>query len=109
MNEAAASFEDYVFSRMLEDKIAHEKSASKHRVTVMEEFKPGFHERWKDLQWRLEVAPPKRLISMLNSKLQSAKHKAVSAERIAATMERSEIPAEMRAVLLKIERAAESQ
>nr|WP_241563257.1 ATP-binding protein [Micromonospora costi] len=108
LSDAAATFEDFVFSRMLEEKIAFERSATNHRVTVTEKFKPDFQKRWTDSQWRLGVAPPKRLLSMLNTKLQAAKYKTVSAERIAAAMARDEIPAEMRAALLQVERAAES-
>ena len=107
LDDAAAAFEDAVFSRMLNERISFEKSANNHGVNVTEVFKPEFERRWIDLDWRLEVVPPKKLISALNARLQAAKYKTVSAERIAASIEREEIPAEMRAALLKVERAAD--
>jgi hypothetical protein len=108
LDESAATLENAVFSRMLDEKSSFDRSAKNHNVNIIEEFKPEFERNWADPRWRLEVAPPKKLLSLLNGRLQQERYKAVSVERIAASLERDEIPAEMRRALLMVERAAQT-
>ncbi|MFJ5544998.1 ATP-dependent nuclease [Micromonospora chalcea] len=104
--EEATDMENEIFSRMLDEKIAFERGEKNHRVTVTAAFKREFDAMWRSEEWRLNVAPPKDLISALNRGLKRRNHKTISAERLAATLRPDEIPSELRGVVMKVERAA---
>jgi hypothetical protein len=105
MDSQAALMENAVFSRMLDEKLRVEKSATAHAVTVTTAFKAEFDMLWKDVPRRLEIVPPKQLLSAVNKELQLRKFKAVSFEKLASSLELSEIPAEMRGAILRVETA----
>ncbi|SRR6266516_6953697 len=106
LDEEVTSMESAIFSRMLDEKLRAEKAASAHAVTVTTAFKTEFDILWEDPRWRLDVAPPKQLLSSVNQRLQSQKFKAVSTERLASALAFDEIPAEMRGALMRVEAAA---
>lgn len=105
LDTSAASMANDVFSRMLEERIRTEKSASRHEVTIMSEFKGEFDASWADKAWRLSVCPPKQMLSHLNTHLQSTGKKALSFARIARELRAAEVPPEMRDLLLSIDQS----
>lgn len=104
--EIAATFESDVFSRLLDDRMRSEVNSQNHAVSVTSAFKPEFDIFWADPEHRLFACPPKQVLSALNSRLQSNSYKPVSSVALARSHRRSEIPAEVVALLTEIEAAS---
>jgi hypothetical protein len=102
LEEITSSMENEVFGRLLDERFKEEVSGSKHAVSVTTAFKPKFDTLWSDPNYRLEVCPPKQIISKLNAKLQGDGYKAVSLTGLARSHRRSEIPAEVVSLLSMI-------
>ena len=109
LNGSAATMENDVFSRMLKERIRIEKSPSRNEVDITSAFKGEFDAHWADLDWRLKVCPPKQLLSELNDYLQAAGKKALSFAKIARELRASEVPPEMRDLLLSIDESVGPQ
>lgn len=105
--DIVADMENDIFARMLDEEIRVKKSASAHQVTITGDFKTRFSKDWKDLAWRVQVAPPKQVLSALNQRLQDSKHNTVSVESLARNLHKTEIPREMQELLRRINEAAE--
>lgn len=95
LEEITSSMESEVFGRLLDERFKEEVSGSKHAVSVTTSFKPEFDAKWSEPSYRLEICPPKQIISKLNSKLQDGGFKAVSLTGLARGHRRSEIPQEV--------------
>lgn len=104
--EITAGMENDVFGRLLDERFKEDVSGSKHAVSVTTSFKPEFDADWSDPSYRLEISPPKQIISKLNSKLQDGGFKAVSLTGLARSHRRSEIPQELVDLLTLIDSRA---
>ena len=92
LDEITSAMESEVFGRLLDERFREEVSGSKHAVSVTTSFKPEFDQRWSDPDYRLEICPPKQIVSKLNAKLQDNGFKAVSLTGLARGHRRSELP-----------------
>lgn len=104
--EITAGMESEVFGRLLDERFKEEVSGSKHAVSVTTSFKPEFDHLWSTSSYRLEICPPKQVISKLNARLQSDGYKAVSLTGLARGHRRGEIPAELVDLLTLIDSRA---
>jgi hypothetical protein len=104
--EITAGMESDVFGRLLDEKFKEEVSGSKHAVSVTSSFKPVFDQAWTDPKYRLEICPPKQVISKLNSNLQASGFKAVSMTGLARSHRQAEIPKEVSDLLVSIDEKA---
>lgn len=103
LDQITTDMESEVFGRLLDERFKEQVSGSKHAVSVTTTFKPEFDKRWADSSYRLDICPPKQIISKLNSKLQAEGFKAVSLTGLARGHRRSEIPTEVTELLTLIE------
>lgn len=106
INEITASMENDVFGRLLDERFKEEVSGSKHAVSVTTAFKPEFDLSWSNSDHRLNICPPKQIISRLNEEFQRSGFKAVSFTGLARSHRRSEIPAEVVDLLSEIDSSA---
>ena len=105
LHEVSLSFETDVFGRLLNERFKREVSAHRHAVDVTSDFKQEFDKLWPDFKFRMDVCPPKALISALNGRLQAAKYRAVTTSGLARGHRVREIPSEMVTVLEGVEAA----
>jgi AAA domain, putative AbiEii toxin, Type IV TA system len=103
LERAAADEEYHCISQLTAERLQSEAGSGRSPATIMKESQIDFSLHWQQVDYRLSVAPPKRLVSSLNTQLQNAGYKAVSFEAIAKTMSETEIDREVRYVLEKIE------
>jgi hypothetical protein len=103
LNKITKSMEGDVFGRLLDEKLKREVTGKNHAVSVTTAFKPEFDAAWTNARYRLEICPPKQIISSLNDKLQVKGFKPVSLAALARAHRRSEIPAEVTTLLNLIE------
>lgn len=104
--EITSSMESEVFGRLLDERFKEDVTGSKHAVSVTTSFKPEFDALWSVPSYRLEICPPKQIISRLNSKLQDGGFTAVSLAGLARSHRRSEIPQEVVDLLSTIDAQA---
>jgi energy-coupling factor transporter ATP-binding protein EcfA2 len=100
---AAANEEHYCFGQLTAERIQSEAGTGKSHATITQEAQIEFTQKWRQADFRLNAAPPKRMMSWLNGQLQAEGHKAVSFDAIAKTLRESEIATEVRYVLERIE------
>ncbi len=100
---ASESLKLRVLSRYLDVRSKAEVTAQRHAVTVSEHYMQVFDRLWADADWALYACPAKDILSLVNSGLQSAGYSAVSARGLSSRIRSTEVPAEMRDFILKIE------
>lgn len=105
LTQIALDMESDVFSRLLQERLSTEVSASAHQVTVMTAYKAEFDWDWQDEEFRLYNCPPKQVLSGLNGRLQSDGYKAVSMSNLARGHRVGEIRQELRDALAAVEAA----
>ena len=103
LNKITKSMGGDVFGRLLDEKFKVEVGGKKHAVTITTGFKPEFDAAWLDARYRLEVCPPKQVVSSLNERLQTKGFRPVSLVALARAHRRSEIPVEVSTLLSLIE------
>jgi len=106
--EIVAGMETDVFSRMLDEQLRSQVTATQHAVSVMSVFKPEFDRRWAEPEFRLSSSPPKQILAHLNDRLQATGHKAVSVSGLARAHRSGEIDSEVVDLLSSINLAATS-
>jgi hypothetical protein len=105
LNKITQHMESEVFGRLLDERLKNEVSGQRHAVSVTTSFKPEFDAAWADPEFRLRICPPKQIVAALNMKLQGKGLRPVSFAALARAHRRSEIPAELSALLAQIESA----
>lgn len=103
LDEITEQMESEVFGRLLDEKLREEVGGRNHAVSVTTAFKPVFEGAWSNSKYRLEICPPKQVISSLNTKLQSNGHRPVSLAALARSHRKAEIPQEVAKLLGLIE------
>ncbi|QIM22023.1 AAA family ATPase [Phycicoccus sp. HDW14] len=93
--EATEEYENEVFGQLLGELATTGRSSGLDPSTITATFKADFDTKWKSIDYRLGVCPPKGLIAALNRHLQDRKKRAVTARSLAAAHELSEIPREV--------------
>ena len=79
--------------------------AAHHAVSVTESFQLAFDEEWEDEERRLQLCPPKDLLTDLNRDLQADGYRPTTARALGSTLTEKEIPEELADELLRVERA----
>ena len=92
-----------VFSRLVHEKIRTEKSATNHEVSIMTAFRGEFETAWKSADYRRRTAPPKKVISELNSRLQGEGLPTISSAGLARAHHVGEISHEVSTLLKGVE------
>jgi AAA domain, putative AbiEii toxin, Type IV TA system len=103
LGEITHEMENDVFGRLLNERLREQVSGTNHAVSVTTAFKPEFDKQWLESSYRLQVCPPKQVVSKLNARLQAGGFKAVSLVGLARAHRRSEIPEEVADLLSLIE------
>lgn len=103
LNSITGDMENEVFSRLLDEQLRAGVGARTHAVSVTEAFKPVFDEAWSKDQYRMEICPPKQIVSNLNRQLQAEGYKPVSMAALARSHRKAEIPGELSDLLRLIE------
>jgi energy-coupling factor transporter ATP-binding protein EcfA2 len=103
VERAVADEASHVFGQITAERMEVEIKLGRHRATIMQEARDQFDADWSNEIYRRSVAPPKKVLSAVNSGLQSMGKKAVSFDAIARTLRREEIDSEMAHVLEQIE------
>jgi ABC-type cobalamin/Fe3+-siderophores transport system ATPase subunit len=103
VTKAVSDMKGTVFARMLDERQQELVAAKKHRVTITEQFQAEFDEMWSDATRRIELCPPKDLISTLNRRTETLKRRSISSRKLAQRMLKAEVPDEMAEVLWRIE------
>jgi hypothetical protein len=104
--ETTETMKHALAARRLQERLKEDVDADHHQVTVTEAFWNEFDTEWRDVQWRLGVCDPKKLMSELNRALASAGHETISAQRLSAELEEDEIADELRGALASVEEKA---
>ena len=102
-DSVTAEMGEYVFGQMLGQRIEAEVSAKRDATQVTSDFKKEFDELWKDAEYRLRVAPAKRVLSGINRRLQEANFRSMSDYKLAAAHRVDEIPPELSGTLRRVE------
>ena len=97
--------ESVVFARSLSEVQSERVSARRHRVSVIEEFKPRFDAEWADAEARRSRVPPKDVLRLLNSWVTSHGGTSLSFRKLAGEIRRDEIDGEVMDVLEELERS----
>ena len=109
LGDIYADMEEDVFSQMLEERQREQVDRQHSREPITAKFTREFKLCWQKEDWRAAVVPPKAALARLNERLQLARLRPVSFERLSAVMTVDEIPVEMKRVLHDTERAASGE
>jgi energy-coupling factor transporter ATP-binding protein EcfA2 len=105
--EIADGLEDEVFALFTTER---QKLVSRDRYPqVVRQAKREFDELWAQPVARLDLSPPKDVLSGLNQALQSSNRQALSFPAIARAMTAEDIPHELAGVLERVEEAAQAE
>jgi hypothetical protein len=103
LSTIADAMEHRVAARML---VERQRAAKKdHAVQTAERGTADFAQLWKQPGRRLELCPPKEVLTELNKLLEADGYATVSVRQLARRLRKDEIPDEMVEVLSKIEDA----
>ena len=97
-----------ILNRRVYELQREERSAERHPVSIADAYSAEFETEWRDPVFRVSRAPAKDLLSDLNTKLQAAGFKAVSARALSREMGADELDAEVVGLLKQIEGEAVS-
>lgn len=105
IEEIVAGMRHEVFARFLEQRARTEVSKDKHLVVVATNFSKEFETLWADEAARIDICPPKQILSALNRTLVSNGYKSTNFVALAKNIQAKEISEDVSKVLLRIERA----
>jgi ABC-type cobalamin/Fe3+-siderophores transport system ATPase subunit len=101
--EESEALRAFVHSRMTTQRFEERAERRIDLNRVSDECGIELSQVWSDMNKRIELCPPKRLLSSVNRRLQSEGHKAVSFEALSRHLRPEEIPDEMVRVLLRVD------
>jgi energy-coupling factor transporter ATP-binding protein EcfA2 len=105
INSVTAEMGDYVFSQMLGERVKVEVSAKRDATEVTGSFKKEFDQLWRNAEYRLHVAPAKRVLSGVNRQLAEAKLRPIMVHNLAVGHRVEEISPEFSGMLRRVEDA----
>jgi predicted ATPase len=103
LESICSGFKQSVFARALEEQRSFEIGPKSYGVSVTERFQKVFEKNWKNAKYRRIHTPPKELLHSVNSELQAAGFKTVSARSLASTISFGELDIEVIELLQRIE------
>jgi AAA domain, putative AbiEii toxin, Type IV TA system len=106
LSNIADSMKHMVSARMLVER--QQLVPRDHAVQAAEQATEDFARLWSDPALRLELCPPKAVLTELNKQLDQAGHATVSVRQLAKRLHAAEIPREMASILQRIEDALNS-
>lgn len=101
--KAMSNMEKRIFSQLLAERVAAEKSTGRSVATINEDGLNELELKWRDAEFRYAVCPPKDVLAYVNGQLQEQGYKAVSFSAIANSLHENEIADEMANLLRHIE------
>ena len=107
--QATDKLQNSVFGQILSKYQEYERPTGVDAATTAIKVKEQFDKRWPSLEYRIEVAPAKQVISNLNQLLRQEGKRTVSARSLASEHEQYEIPSEMIDILVKINQRLETR
>lgn len=92
--DALGNLEGEVFGGLVAERIQEIGGGSQNHSRASGEIKVAFDRMWKDANLRMQIVPPKSLLSGLNARLQADGNKAISFRALAQSVRRRDLPSE---------------
>lgn len=101
-----AAEENFILSRFMAEQIREIAPTGQNITTITKVAKDNFDGLWADQSKRLDLCPPKTVLSGLNSRLHASAYKAVSLQALLRVMVADDVPIEVSTVLREIDALA---
>jgi predicted ATPase len=103
MKKLSQSMKVSVSVRAVEEAIRYDVSGQRHRVTISEKVQDEIEQLWPDLDRRLALVPPKKLLAKINDALDADKKRTISFRALSRAMQADEVPGEMATMIREVE------
>jgi hypothetical protein len=101
---AFEAHKEEVFGQLLARELQKGQKIGEHASTTATRTRTQFEVDWASgIEYRLSVTPGKDVLASLNQKIQAASGKAISARALSASIQRDEVPEELKEVIAAIE------